>query len=68
MKGVTDILIISFISVFLLIACSKSSDPVSLDEEEWCRDIQAFGTGIPIFGTNPADPSEPPHYHNIDLA
>jgi hypothetical protein len=36
MKGVTDILIISFISVFLLIACSKSSDPVSLDEEEWC--------------------------------
>jgi len=68
MKGIAAFITISCLSLFLLVGCSKSANPVSLDEEELYRGIQAFGTGIPIFGTNPADPSEPPHYHNIDLA
>jgi hypothetical protein len=52
------------------LGCSKSSSPAtpdSTDSTGYCREAQGFEDAIPIFGTDPPDPLEPPHYHNIDL-
>ena len=51
------------------ISCNKSSGPITpTDDGTENREAQLFAMALPIFGTNPPDPDEPPHYHNIDLA